>query len=252
MSQLKNTSDFYGRFNIVIDGDYFAYKACSSVQKDINWGDGLYTCHAYLEDAIDQYLIMLDNVKEVLYPDIIRIALSSPLNFRKNIYPDYKANRKNTRKPTCYAGLIEYIKSSEYEVIGEPWFEADDLMGLQASKDMSILVSADKDMNTIPGLFFNCQTNELRLNSYDDAFRNTVVQALSGDRADNYPGIPGYGSVKANKLIDSYIKGDYLNQNEVLKYLESKFGNDFITMYRLAKIVDSESYMNEVKNLYTE
>ena len=47
---------------LLIDGDILAYKASSSVQKDIDWGDGLFTCHAYLEDAIEQFRNLLDNI----------------------------------------------------------------------------------------------------------------------------------------------------------------------------------------------
>lgn len=51
---------------LLIDGDILAYKASSSVQKDIDWGDGLWTCHAYLEDAIEQFRNLLDNILFVL------------------------------------------------------------------------------------------------------------------------------------------------------------------------------------------
>lgn len=243
MSQLRNTTEVYGKFPIVIDGDFFAYRASSSVQKDIDWGDGLYTCHAFLDDAIDQYLIMLDEVKELLNPTNITIALSSNKNFRKLIYSEYKANRKNIRKPTCYSGLIEYIKNSEYTILEEEWFEADDLMGLQAYKDYSILVSADKDMKTIPGYFYNYLTGDLVMNTPEEAFKNTIIQALSGDRADNYPGIAGYGPIKATKYVDA-LKED--TENNILKITTDKFGEEFMTMYRLAKIVDNQLYKDDV------
>ena len=50
----------------LIDGDLLAYKASSAVQKDIYWGDGLYTCHAYLDDAIDQFKELMGDIKDTL------------------------------------------------------------------------------------------------------------------------------------------------------------------------------------------
>ncbi len=102
---------------LLIDGDIIAYKASSSVQKDIDWGDGLFTCHAYLDDAIDQFKVILDGILEGIYENILYkystadmlFFFSDKDNFRKHYLPDYKSNRKNTRKPTCYNALVEWI-----------------------------------------------------------------------------------------------------------------------------------------------
>lgn len=49
-----------------VDGDILAFKASSAVQKDIDWGDGLWTCHAEVDDAWDYFTDMLIAIDEKL------------------------------------------------------------------------------------------------------------------------------------------------------------------------------------------
>ena len=58
--------------------------------------------------------------------------MSDSNNFRKQIYPEYKLNRINRRKPTVLYELKRYL-FEEHEAISEPRLEADDLMGIFAT-----------------------------------------------------------------------------------------------------------------------
>ena len=97
-----------------------SYRSSSSVQKDIDWGDGLFTCHAFLEDAQEQFKSILDVILEGIYEHTLeRYNVSDMLfffsdkdNFRKHYLPEYKSNRKNTRKPTCYKALVEWVNNT--------------------------------------------------------------------------------------------------------------------------------------------
>lgn len=245
----------------ILDGDFFAFRASSAVQKDINWGDGLFTCHAYLNDAIDQFEVLLNQIKTSIHPNTFVIALSSEHNFRKDVDPEYKGNRKNTRKPTCYQGLIEYIKKN-YPYDEQYGFEADDLMGIYCAVKGYTIVSADKDMKTIPGYFYNFLDDSLYHFDKKEAFTNLMIQVITGDRADNYSGVPGYGKVKATRFIEGLYKDNPdINEFEVMNkvgdlYLE-KTGDDknFTRMLTLAKICSDMPYMHsimeEYKLLYT-
>ena len=93
---MSATKEYIG----LIDGDLLAYKASSAVQKDIYWGDGLYTCHAYLDDAIDQFEEIIGGIKGILKTNHnvemndYSFVFSDPNdNFRKHLMPDYKNNR---------------------------------------------------------------------------------------------------------------------------------------------------------------
>jgi DNA polymerase-1 len=62
-----------------------------------------------------------------------------------------------------------------------------------------IMVTADKDMRTIPGKLL--RMDKMEINDVGDANRNWMIQALVGDTSDNYPGLKGFGPVKAEKLL---------------------------------------------------
>ena len=68
--------------------------------------------------------------------------------------PLYKGNR-NRKKPCGYKRVIEALKK-EYKVIIKPGLEADDAMGIYATKfPGNIIASPDKDMRQIPGKLYN-------------------------------------------------------------------------------------------------
>ena len=87
---------------ILIDGDIFAFRCSSAVQKDINWGNGLWTCHAYLDEAVDYLKVYTKTVFDALLNKIkidldntkIIYCFSDPNgnNFRKIINHNYKYN----------------------------------------------------------------------------------------------------------------------------------------------------------------
>lgn len=230
---------------IIIDGDIIAYKASSAVQKDIDWGDGLWTCHAYLDDALDYAETLIKDIECKLGSDETVLAFSDERNFRKIVYPEYKANRKNKRKPTCYWALVNQLITM-YPSHSMQWLEGDDVMGIFAH-DNYIMVSTDKDMKTVKGCYYNFDKEVMSIQSEDDSIRNTFIQALTGDRADNYPGIAGYGPVKAKRLID-----ECKNTSDIRDFLIEKGidKNELDTMYSLARIMNCMDEWTETKIKY--
>lgn len=200
---------------LLIDGDILAYKASSSVQKDIDWGDGLFTCHAFLEDAIEQFKVLLDGIleglskhtKEEYKVSDMKFFFSDSDNFRKHYNPEYKSNRKNSRKPVCYKALVEWIKSNkEYNIAKTyKYLEADDSIGIYATlnKGKCIIISMDKDFKTIPSKFFDFGRNMFTEISEKEANYWLLYQTLVGDITDGYKGCPSYGPIKADRLLKS-------------------------------------------------
>ncbi|NIR13552.1 MAG: exonuclease, partial [Desulfobacterales bacterium] len=83
-----------------------------------------------------------------------------------------------------------------YPVKVIPKLEADDVMGVIStrSKDKTIIVSEDKDMEQIPGWIFNPNKDEEpRKIGEEQADLKFYIQAASGDPTDNYAGCPGVG-----------------------------------------------------------
>jgi DNA polymerase I len=69
-----------------------------------------------------------------------------------------------------------------------------------------IIVSQDKDMQTIPGLLYNPNKHILGVRSIspEEAERFMLWQAICGDQTDGYPGCPGSGPAAAERLLDGF------------------------------------------------
>lgn len=114
-------------------------------------------------------------------------------NFRKELYPEYKASRK--KSPPMRKFVHDYVcwkyKDRVVEAHGA---EAEDFCLAAALKDISnnIVGFVDKDLTTQSGLFFNYQKMEkgVFFINKTQAFYNLSCQLLHGDRTcDNIRGI---------------------------------------------------------------
>ena len=192
------------RKTLLLDGDLLAYRIAAALEKNTNWGDGLWTVHCHEEDCYAAYTRqMLALTKRTGIKDIV-VAISSYTNFRKSINPEYKANRKKTRRPLCLEPLIEFIKD-EYNHVVLNDVEADDVMGILATQDPDkyLIVSDDKDMLTIPNAHI-WKDGDIKHVTPEEAYENFICQALKGDPTDGYYGISGVGEVKARRIIEKF------------------------------------------------
>ena len=137
------------------------------------------------------------------------LVVSGRNNFRKVLYPDYKAGRRE--KPPLYASLMDKLK----ELNASRWckhdqLEADDLLGIMLTNGRvknPILCSIDKDLLGVPGWHYNWNKDDWpREVTQDEADRHWLVQLLMGDSTDNIEGMKGIGIAKAQKLVDAYYE----------------------------------------------
>ena len=140
---------------LLIDGDILAYRAAASAEHEIRWDENLWTLHSDLRDAQRIFYEQMDAIDDALPNDRKIVALSPKQNFRYRIWPEYKANRKDKRRPMCLEALKEWI-SSEYEVFQRPDIEADDVLGILATSPYivsgrKVIVSVDKDFRPTDG-----------------------------------------------------------------------------------------------------
>jgi 5'-3' exonuclease len=119
-------------------------------------------------------------------------------NFRLDIDPEYKANRKDVERPLHFDKIFEYIVKN-YNTIEAENEEADDAVTIQfykehpngfneANKDV-VLCHIDKDLNMVPGWHYNFMREEEYYVNPTQGLRFFYLQILTGDKADNVPRI---------------------------------------------------------------
>ena len=224
---------------LLIDADYIVYKACASCETEIDFGNDVIVVTSRFSEVMETIDRELYDIACDLgcFDDFI-LFFSSSRNFRKLLYPAYKGHR-NRKKPCGYRRAINELKK-EYPVITNPSLEADDSIGIFATKEPGhIVVSPDKDMRQIPGELYNL-TDPVITITPEDAERWHYIQTMAGDQTDGYSGIPGIGAKRAAALLDK----DGCTWDTVVKAYKAKglSENDALLNARLAKILHHEHY----------
>jgi len=194
---------------LLIDADIVAYRSSAGSETKYDWGDtggavkatDLDAAKKSAEDEISSLISQLD-------ADEVIICLSDDFqNFREDVWKGYKQNRVSTERPEHLYDIKEWF-SEEYETAMRPRMEADDVMGILSTEPHEgerIIVSQDKDMQTIPGLLFNPgKDKKVRDIRPEFAERFMLWQALTGDATDGYKGCPDIGPSKADPILDSF------------------------------------------------
>jgi len=198
---------------LLIDGDIFAYRYAAVAEVATHWGEGLWTLHADEGLAWDNMRTDIESSLTTLEADKLIVCLSSSKSFRKEwVYPAYKSNRDGVRRPMVLSALKQHIRAN-YETSEREWLEADDVMGIIATDPLAypdydkVIVSADKDMMTIPTAVWNMKFNSkgkpiINYITEDVADHLHRVQTLTGDVTDGYPGCKGIGAVRAERIAN--------------------------------------------------
>lgn len=229
----------------LIDADIVAFRAAAKVQDKF---DGELV--ADYRVAIREAEHIIEQWTKFVKPNTIFLCFSCETRqyFRKDIYPEYKANRSGLEKPPALAAVTDYLKD-KYKTIEYKGLEADDVMGICASDPRfynPVIVSIDKDMQTVPGKYINPDKMRRAVKN-NPALADLMMfqQALTGDSTDNYKGIPGVGIKKAEKILEGARRSN-LWGDIVQAFLDAKLTTDYaITMVRLARILRYEDYNHE-------
>ena len=185
---------------ILCDADFIVYKACAAAETEIDWGDDTILVTSKFSDAYSASKREITKLQNKLgaFASII-LFFSDSINFRKKILPAYKGHR-NRKKPCGYKRVINALRE-EYKVIIKPTLEADDSMGIYATKyPGNVIISPDKDMRQIPGDLYNLDEKITVSPNAGRAWH--LIQCLSGDQTDGYGGVPGIGVKRAATLFD--------------------------------------------------
>jgi DNA polymerase I len=160
-------------------------------------------------------------------------------SYRRELYPQYKANREPAPEQLKYqfAMCRSFCRAVGIPEFGSDRYEADDIIGSLAhhfrKQGFAItVVSADKDLaQLIVGeedqWWDFARSNLLDAHGVKQQFGVRPQQiadmlALSGDKVDNIPGIPGVGYTTAAKLLQKYECIESILEN-IEKIAEMKF-----------------------------
>ncbi len=199
----------------LLDGSSYIYRAYYGI-KDLATAGGIPT-----NAAFGFTKMLLDLLREK-NPDYLAVVFDRPREetFRREIYPDYKANRDAV--PEDLLPQLPYIKQivqalniPALEAVG---FEADDILATLARRYAAeglevTVVTGDKDLMQIVGeqIFLLDTMKDKRSGPQEVLERFGVppeqvpdVLGLAGDTSDNIPGVPGIGEKTASELVQRF------------------------------------------------
>ena len=169
-------------------------------------------------------------------------------NARRNLYPEYKANRNSSRiiNHNIFSSkdeesesinnqisrLIQYLQCLPVTVISIDGLEADDIIGYLANKFQAhdetqkvTIMSADKDFIQLVSDKVHCYSpTKKKIYTPKDVLEEFGVSSnnflnykiLMGDTSDNIPGITGLGPKKLIKLFPELIGDTKIELDEII------------------------------------
>lgn len=192
--------------------------------------------HTPVEYALQAVKQKLNGVQERVEADDRLVYLSHPVNYREQMFPDYKANRDTTHKPFWHAEVLAYLLEKQGAQYSEMGDEADDALGRKQMELLSadgfvepIICSVDKDMDMIPGLHYNWSKTREAEGVYEasdpECLRIFYTQMLTGDSTDNIPGLYRHLGIKADAKWKTPIES-MSNVREMYEYVLSVYKGD--------------------------
>ena len=224
----------------LIDGDIVAYRCSASAE------------HEPEDVAILRADVMMRDILRESESDQYQCFLTGRNNFRYELYPLYKANRKDKPKPVHLEACRKYLVESWNAIISNG-NEADDLIGIAATISDSmmdyIICSIDKDLKQIPGHHFNFVTKDHVFVSPIEGLKSFYKQLILGDVSDNIQGYDGKARQKWPKFMQYHSDAiDYCsNEIEMYNYVKDMYGADIdlLTNGKLLFIQRQENQMWE-------
>lgn len=190
--------------------------------------------HSKSKEFVDDYIKVVDSLKRSYKAGKVIIACDKgSSSYRKSIYPDYKANRKEKFADQTpeekaefeaffeefNATILQLDEGTDYPVCRYEGVEADDIAAYIVSQIPKYpitdvwLISSDKDWDLLiseqVSRFSYVTRKEVRFDNwnthYDCSIEDYVsVKCLMGDSGDNIKGVEGVGPKRAVDLIKEY------------------------------------------------
>lgn len=187
--------------------------------------------HQGVTDFKYDYVRTVESLAKSYNAGNIIIAADGGSSYRKEIFPEYKANRKEKYAEQTpqeekefamfmaeFSNTLTLLKE-KYPVFQFKGVEADDIaayISMNLDKyglDECWMVSSDKDwdllINDRVSRFSTVTRKETTVHNWDEHYDFEIpdyitFKCLTGDKGDNVPGIPGIGPKRAVQLMEQY------------------------------------------------
>ena len=184
--------------------------------------------HQNILDFKYDYIRTIESLAKSYNAGTIIVCADGGSSYRKEIYPEYKANRKERFADQTeqeakefemfmaeFSDTLTLIKK-KYPVFHFRGVEADDIAAYitqSAEYDDCWLISSDKDLDLLisdkVSRFSTVTRKETTVHNWDEHYDFEVedyitFKCLTGDKGDNVPGVPGVGPKRAVQLMEQY------------------------------------------------
>ena len=184
--------------------------------------------HQNILDFKYDYIRTIESLAKSYNAGTIIVCADGGSSYRKEIYPEYKANRKERFADQTeqeakefemfmaeFSDTLTLIKK-KYPVFHFRGVEADDIAAYitqSAEYDDCWLISSDKDWDLLisdkVSRFSTVTRKETTVHNWDEHYDFEIedyitFKCLPGDKGDNVPGVPGVGPKRAVQLMEQY------------------------------------------------
>ena len=205
----------------IIDGDILRYEIGFAAEASVKYAaqdEAVLPTFEYVRELLER---RIEEIMEETECEEYKLYITEGESFRYEVAKTvpYKGTRKN-QKPWHFKNLTVYMIHNMNTEVVDNGLEADDAMAMAAMRDGegSVLCSRDKDLRQVPCNFYSWElgsqprvgpirigyTGELQMDGkklFGTGGLWLQAQMLMGDSADNIPGLPGVGPVRAYNLL---------------------------------------------------
>jgi 5'-3' exonuclease len=184
--------------------------------------------HQNILDFKYDYIRTIESLAKSYKAGTIIVCADGGSNYRKEIFPEYKANRKERFADQTEQEAKEFemfmaefqdtltLLKERHPVFHFRGVEADDIAAYITQKinyDECWLISSDKDWDLLisdkVSRFSTVTRKETTVHNWDEHYDFEIedyisFKCLCGDKGDNVPGVPGVGPKRAVQLMEQY------------------------------------------------
>lgn len=236
---------------LIVDSDHITHRAAASCEPT-----KAKPFLASKDIAISRCRSMIDHLKHRYNDPEIEFHISGDGNWRYEIYPEYKSNRKNTPRPTWLNDVRE-LMVVEYGAHIVNDMEVDDMCGIRLSQERNrpekvVCASLDKDLLQLPGYHYSWEISGVSSTGKEwvrpesevlitplDGLRKFYSQVIQGDQADHIPSWDNKFRSSVPQFVQRILDplSEMLDEQQMIDYVLTVYEGDVDRMSRNAQVL---------------